>query len=307
MAFPGSKKGATEARTPILVTATGSVPIPAGARVLHVFILGGGGGGGAVARSGGSFGAAGGGAQGGSLYLRVDLRLYVEVPINDLPLRSSRPQAVSLTIGSGGAARTAGTTDGWNTGNTGGTTSVSLEGGFSASVTGGAGGSAGGGDVGSSNAGTSSVTYAPNNWTPLDAVWVRPFLPVGMQYNSVSSLSLATGGGAITATSLEAGGSGSSTASMSLPWWLRAVGITTLGSGAAGAAISGSQLACGGGAGGFGGNGGAGAISTTAAVTAAAGTGYGSGGGGAAGRNGFVHTSGAGAPGCAVVMFEVEV
>lgn len=307
MAFPDRRTGALERRTPILVTATGSVPIPAGARVLHAFIVGGGGSGGATARSGGAYGSAAGGAQGGSLYIRVGLDLYTGVPINDFPLRSSRPQVVSLTIGAGGTARTAGTGNAWLVGNTGGTTSISLEGGFSASVTGGGGGTATAGDSGGSAAGASPVTYTPNNWTPLDAVWVRPFSAVGMQNNSITSLSNAGGGGATTtSTPAEAGVTGASTASMSLPWWLRAVGIT-LGTGAAGAAISGSLLASGGGAGGFGGNGGAGAVSTTAAATASAGTGYGSGGGGAVGRDTFVHTSGAGAPGCAVIMFEVEV
>lgn len=306
MAFPGRRTGALQPSSPILVTASGSVPVPSNARFLHAFIVGGGGGGGAAVNIGGGTSGGCGGAAGGSLYARIDLRLWR----GDLPMRSSRADSVTLTIGNGGSGQVQ-TSNAGTAGNPGGTTTLTMPGNLSLAVTGGEGGTAGGGGPRTGpNPGASATSYLITRYAPTDAVLVRPLVAVPMAETADGHTTNSAGavGGTVNANigAESAATSGTISSSILLPWWLQAVGLNR-GAAGTGGIVAGQGRAASGGAGGFAGNGGNGAVSNTAAATATAGAGYGSGGGAAATISGQTATSAAGAPGCAVLMFELEV
>ena len=307
MAFPGRRTGALQPSSPILVTANSSVPVPSNARIMHAFIVGGGGSGGAGVNSGGTQSGGAGGGCGGSLYVRVDLRLWQ----GELPQRASRADTVGLTIGSGGTAIVQ-TANGGTPGNTGNTTTLTLTGGLSIAVTGGTGGEGGTGSprLGGSPGG-SATSYVVSRIAPTDAVIVRPMVAVPMGETADAHTTNSTGATGGNASPLLNGESvstpGAIASTVLLPWWIQSVGINFRGTAGTGAIVANAGRAAAGGAGGFAGNGGNGVASNTAAATGTAGAGYGSGGGGAATIAGQTATSGAGAPGCAVLMFEVEV
>lgn len=306
MPFPSHLAGLWQPSSPILVTATSTISIPSRARVMHAFIVGGGGAGGAAVNVGGGQSGGGGGGAGGSLYARIDLRLWR----GELPLRTSRAESVSLTIGNGGNGVVQ-TSNSGTSGNPGGTTTLTLPGGLSIAVTGGGGGGGGAGSPQTGGApGGSATSYVVTRIGPLDPVIVRPMLAVPMADTAdahTTNSTGASGGQATCLTGSEAAGTpGAIASTVLLPWWLQAVGMTR-GSAGTGGIVAGQGRSAAGGAGGFGGNGGNGVASNTAAATGTAGAGYGSGGGGAATVQGQTATSGAGAPGCAVLMFEVEV
>lgn len=307
MPFPSHLAGLWQPSSPILVTATSTVSIPSRARVMHAFIVGGGGAGGAAVAVGGATGGGCGGAAGGSLYARIDLRLWR----GDLPLRSSRADSVTLTIGNGGTGVSRTVSSGGTPGNPGGTTTLSMPGTVSFSVTGGDGGTAGaGGPLGTPNPGASPTSYVITRYAPTDAVLVRPLVAVPMAETADGHTGNSAGatGGAVNSNigAESAPTSGTISSSILLPWWLQAVGLNR-GAAGTGGIVAGQGRAASGGAGGFAGNGGNGAVSNTVSATATAGAGYGSGGGGASTISSQTATSGAGAPGCAVLMFELEV
>lgn len=305
MPFPGVTRGALQQSAPILIATTSTIAIPSTAKFMHVFAVGGGGSGGVNVNAAATNAAAGGGGCGAAAYMRVDLDFYNAIA--ELPLRASRANSITLTIGLGGTARSQ-TTSANSAGNTGGSTQVDIAGGFSLIVPGGSGGggTGGAGAAGAMVAGErADMTIAAQG-----PIVIRPLLASPQQSTSTTytSDSAGTAGGAATGTvGAETAATGSSLSTkLLLPWWVTSAGLTR-GTGGAGATVASTGKAAGGGAGGFAGNGGAGGASNTTTVTAGTGAGYGSGGGGASGVNGSTATSGAGAPGVAVVLFELEV
>lgn len=306
MPFPGAVSQGLRQLNPTLFTANGTIAVPSKARFLHAFIVGGGGGGGvrnAVASSGCG---AGGGGCGGSLYARVNFDKFR----GSLPLKTSRPKEVTITVGAGGLSSAVSTNTG-NNGNSGGASSIAMAGGLLLSVNGAIGGGSNTTTLSARTAGAASITFYQSQINEAnDPVIVRALVAAPQQAADAHTgmSDEATGGAFVATVSSESANSGGVISStILLPWWLQAVGISSLGTGGAGvSAGAGTGHVASGGGGGFGGNGGAGATSNTVGATAGAGTGYGSGGGGASGVGTNTTTSGAGAPGCVVVMFEVE-
>lgn len=299
--FLSTKKQISKLGSPFLVTATGSVIVPENATRMLAYIIGGGGSGGAQCGNAGGETPTGGGGGGGGAFIVVDLKKWTQ----EASLLSATATLVAgLTIGAGGTSRVTATFGSVN-GNVGGTTTLTLTGGLSVSV----GGGGGGGIPGGGAYGTMTPTFTLNHALTESTVFLRPLIAQPVTYASAtfSGDVLASGGGAVSQLGIEAGSVGGSIpAALLTPWWMRAVGLTK-GSGGSGAQITSSGKASGGGAAGFGGNGGAGAVSNSVGSTASAGSGYGSGGGGACGISGSTVTSGAGAPGCAAIVFELEV
>lgn len=300
--FPSNRKGVLESRAPILITTNTSISIPSDAVFMNVFLIGGGGSGGLAANAGAAAYASGAGS-GGALYFRINLKLYR----GNLPRPTSRPTSASFTIGSGANGNSF---VGFNqaTGNAGGSSTFTIEGGFTVTVS---GGGAGVGDftvpvTTGGAAGGSTTSFVSSRISAIDAVIARPLWGAPSAAADAYTGDGGFAGGSAPSGSGQAGGSVSS--SFLTPWWLQAVGLSP-GTGGAGATVASNRNA-GGGGGGWGGNGGAAkADNTGGSVTGNAGTGYGSGGGGvmASSSAGSTITSGAGAPGAAVVMFEVEV
>lgn len=313
MSFPGSASSGLRALRPLLFTANGAAAVPSNARVIHAFLVGGGGGGGVKNTTASTACGAAGGGGGGSVYVRVNARTFR----GDL-----RPSAslslVTLGVGAGGVSNTVSTNTSGN-GGIGGNSSFTLTGGLSVTVGGGGGGSttattlSAGGGGGETLAAPASIviqTYYQATKSADDAVLVRDFAGAPQStLDAFTGMSSGCAGGALTATlsseSVSNGGVVSSV--MILPWWVQAVGITSIGTRGTNAnAGAGTGHVATHGGGGFNGASGSGAASNTVGATASAGTGYGSGGGGASGVGTNTSTSGAGAPGCVVIMFEVE-
>lgn len=300
--FPGARREGLESRAPLLITTDSTVAVPSGAKFIHAYIVAGGGSGGVGNAAGGDVSRGCGGGCGGAAYIIADVNLVR----GNLAVRTSKVRTVSFTIGSGGLA--VNTTTSAVSGNSGGSTVLTFDGtGITTTVTGGSGGiGETTGATSTSAAGTLSGSFAQSLIVPgRSAVWAWPlFGGVARGADAVSGDSSSCYGGNAADSNTRAGVGMSSSGAL-LPWWLQQVGFT-LGSGGSGA-TSGATKQSGGGGGGFGGNGGNGAASNTVGATATAGTGYGSGGGGASGTSSNTTTSGAGAPGCAVIMFECEV
>lgn len=278
-----------------LITTSQSIVIPPGATILHAFLVAGGGSGGAG--SGSETGVGGGGA-GGSLYVQINLERIVF----SLTKNRERLESVSVTVGSGGLAAT-----GYADGNPGGATSLTLgDSGIVVTVNGGSKG-AGGNSGSGGNSGTSAVTYNLSHSWPTDPVVARPMLAIPMSGSDAhTGNSTGANGGSCTnsyTTQEAVTQPGVIASTFFFPWWLTAAGLTSLGTAGTSNKVTNGGKGAGGGAGGFNGNGGNSVATMSASGTAGSGTGYGSGGGGiACGTSG---TSGAGAPGCAVIMFEV--
>ena len=288
---------------PTLVTTSANLPVPNGAVRLFAFLVGAGGSGGAINASG-PFAAGGGQGAFGGIVLD-----WAKV-IDSLGLGAL---SIGLTIP--GATSGVGPTSGSQTGNNGGNAILTL-GGMKLQANGGGGGSV-------NTASGTSVTPGGHLYVDANLNNIRvneagdlPFgkivplftsftgqptqsgLLYGQNANANSGMHSSNGGlGSYHAASGgNSGAAGGNNSLIILPWWVKQAGITL---GTAGAAVG----PAGGGAASFCGAGSNG--TTTVSSSSANATGYGGGSGGDA-CNGGTAASGNGAPGCAVIMWEIK-
>lgn len=292
--FPGAKKTGLQPTSPILITANSTIAVPSNAIYMHAYIIGGGGSGGSYSELVGNPAYGGGGGGGGAAYIIAEIPLVK----GNASQANFRLQSVSFTIGSGGTGYVSGSSNGA----TGGSTTLTFDNtGAAATVTGGFGGT-GGGVTGIANSGVLSGSFTRSSIIPgRTAIYALPLNgDVGAGADAVSGDSSLSQGGSGNGSPFRNGGT---ITGIIIPWWLQALGLTP-GVGGSGT-VSGGNKASGGGGGGFGGNGGNGSSSNSTGATSTAGTGYGSGSGGVGSCG--ANTIGAGAPGCAAVMFEVAI